>query len=143
MNKIVNVIKGLMIISVSIIYLYFGRFITIIIGMFFSAFQWDDMNVFLSFILYIEQLYVMVILTWYIFKERDIIRWSITAILGGIVLSFMIVYENVIPIIEQIRFYFYDYNIIIDYIILIIISFLSYWVLPSSRLKKKSEDKVD
>ena len=143
MNKIVNVIKGLMIISVSIIYLYFGRFITIIIGMFLSAFQWDDMNVFLSFILYIEQLYVMVILTWYIFKERDIIRWSITAILGGIVLSFMIIYENVIPIIKQIRFYFYDYNIIIDYIILIIISFLSYWFLPSSRLNKKSEDKVD
>ena len=143
MNKIVNAIKGLIIIIVSIIYLYFGRFITIIIGMFLSAFRWDDMNVFLSFILYIEQLYVMVILTWYIFKERDIIRWSITAIWGVIVLSFMIVYESVIPIIEQIRFYFYDYNIIIDYIILIIMSFLSYWVLPSSRFKKKSEDKVD
>lgn len=143
MNKIVNAIKGLIIIIVSIIYLYFGRFITIIIGMFLSAFRWDDVNVFLSFILYIEQLYVMVILTWYIFKERDIIRWSITAIWGVIVLSFMIVYENVIPIIEQIRFYFYDYNIIIDYIILIIMSFLSYWVLPSSRFKKKCEDKVD
>ena len=122
MNKIVNVIKGLIIICVSIIYLYLGRFITIIIGMFLSAFRWDGMNVFLSFTLYIEQLFVMAILTWYIFKERDIIRWSIIAILGGIVLSFMIVYESVSPIIEQIRFYFYDYNIIIDYIILIIIS---------------------
>lgn len=144
MNKVVNVIKGLIIICVSIIYLYLGRFMTIIIGMFLSAFRWDGMNVFLSFVLYIEQLFVMAILTWCIFKERDIIRWCITAILGGIVLSFMIVYyESVSPLIEQIRFYFYDCNIIIDYIILIIISFLFYWVLPSSRFKKESEDKAD
>jgi len=68
MNKIVNVIKGLIIICVSIIYLYLGRFITIIIGMFLSAFRWDGMNVFLSFTLYIEQLFVMAILTWYIFN---------------------------------------------------------------------------
>ncbi len=143
MNKIVNIIKGLIIISVSVIYLYFGRFITIVIGMFLSAFRWDDMNVFLSFILYFEQLFIMVILTWYIFKERDIIKWGITAVFGGFVLNLMILYESINPVIAQIKFYFYEYNIIVDYIILQIISLLLYWSIPSSRFRKKREGRFN
>ena len=77
MNKIIYLIKSLMIIGISIIYLYFGRFITIAIGMFFLALQWDDANICLSFVTYIEQLLIIAMLVWYKLKERDIMNYSI------------------------------------------------------------------
>ena len=94
-----------MIIGISIIYLYFGRFITIAIGMFFLALQWDDANICLSFVTYIEQLLIIAMLVWYILKERDIIKWGIVALLGILILYITVISEhfNSIPIVEQMK----------------------------------------
>lgn len=137
MNKIIYLIKSLIIIGISIIYLYFGRFITIAIGMFFLVLQWDDANICLSFVTYIEQLLIIAMLVWYIFKEMDIIKWGIVAFLGILILYLTVisVHFNSIPIVEQMKNYFYDRNINIDYIVLQIISLYLYIILPSSYMK--------
>lgn len=137
MNKIIYLIKSLIIIGISIIYLYFGRFITIAIGMFFLILQWDDANICLSFVTYIEQLLITAMLVWYIFKERDIIKWGIVACLGILILYLTVISEhfNSIPIVEQMKNYFYDINVNIDYIVLQIISLYLYIILPSSYMK--------
>lgn len=128
-----------MIIGISIIYLYFGRFITIAIGMFFLALQWDDANICLSFVTYIEQLLIIAMLVWYILKERDIIKWGIVALLGILILYITVISEhfNSIPIVEQMKNYFYDRNINVDYIVLQIISLFLYIILPSSYMIKR------
>lgn len=138
MNKVIYLIKSLIIIGVSIIYLYFGRFITVAIGMFIAVFQWDDANICLSFVTYMEQLLIIAMLVWYIFRERDIVKWGIVAFLGIITLYIIMISEhfNSIMIVEQMKNYFYNRSVNIDYIVLQIISLFLYMILPSSHLKK-------
>ena len=128
MRMITNIAKSLIIISFSIIYLYIGRFMTLAIGMFMMAFKWDDTC--LHFVVYMEQVLIMAILVWYILKEIDLIKWAIIAIVGEIILSFSM-FSPTAAIVED----FYENYIMIDFIILQIISYFLYLILPSSRFK--------
>ena len=128
MRIITNIIKSLTIISLSIIYLYIGRVMTLAIGTFIMAFKWDDSC--LHFVTYMEQVLIMSILVWYILKEMDVIKWAIIAIIGEIILSF-IMFSPAFAIVEE----YYKNYIMIDHIILQIISYFLYLILPSSRFK--------
>ena len=101
---------------------------TLAIGMFMMAFKWDDTC--LHFVVYMEQVLIMAILVWYILKEIDLIKWAIIAIVGEIILSFSM-FSPTAAIVED----FYENYIMIDFIILQIISYFLYLILPSSRFK--------
>ena len=139
MNTLYNIIKYITIVCISTVYLYFGRFITIVIGMFLSAFHSDVFDICLYYVTYIEQLFIMAIFFELMFKERNVTKWIITAICGGLILSIIIIYDyaNVesIVIIDQIRTYFYTRGVALDYIVLQILSLLIYMILPSLNFK--------